>query len=507
MFFRHGVLQLAPFWDEGRDTVLASSFVAWQLRREEGCEDLPVDEALRRFERLKRQPLSSWKIRQFVADAGFRADLMEMNDGQVADFVRVAIETRRVCGLRKIDKVGKRVDATTEQRRLVRNIEKQTHGHLNFSGRQYKLVVDVDLGQVPGRNSYEVAGRDEALRVLDGLAKEAGTSGDLSALLVQASAKLTPDWRPPRQPDGLILLRRIRQSSAPVKDTGPAITPSQLLKLRPSTWITIVVEDQVGAPWQGTLRLRLANGSQREDAVDDHGTVHLDGIEPGEVQIQRVLPPPTTHEVTQGESLPSIAAHYGWHDWKPIYDHVDNADLKRKRSNPNILFPGDKVVIPPPENDWLSRATGQSHTIVIHRPLVRFSMRLLDGDGKPLASIKYCLAFDSYKREGQTQADGFVDEPIPIAVRVGQLTLWPDSPSGLPCLIPINLGYLDPLSETSGVQARLANLGFFAGEIDGAETEDLAAALESFQETNGLDVTRQADAATLAKLREKHDGE
>jgi hypothetical protein len=228
VLWRHGVLALTPTWGEERNIVLASSFVADALRREEGCEYLPVDEALRRFEWLKRQPMSSWKVRQFVSDAGLRANLWEMNDWEVANFIRVAIERRSVCGLRKIDKAGKRVDATTEQRRLVRNIEKQTRGHLNFSGRQYKLVVDVDLGQVPGRNSYEVAGRDEALRVLDGLAKEAGAAGDLGALLVQASAKLTPDWRPPRQPDGLILLRRIRQSNTPVKDTGPAITPSQM---------------------------------------------------------------------------------------------------------------------------------------------------------------------------------------------------------------------------------------------------------------------------------------
>ena len=228
MLFRHGVLQLTHFWDEEGESVLASSFVAWRLHREEACEDLPVDETLRRFERLKRQPMSSWKIRQFVSDAGLRANLWEMNDWEVANLVRLAIERRSACGLREIDKAGKPVNATTEQRRLVRKIEKQTGGHLNFSGRQYKLVVDVDLGQVPGRNSYEVAGRDEALRVLDGLAKEAGTAGDLGALLVQASAKLTQDWRPPRQPDGLILLRRIRQLSAPVKDTGPAITPSQM---------------------------------------------------------------------------------------------------------------------------------------------------------------------------------------------------------------------------------------------------------------------------------------
>jgi hypothetical protein len=54
-----------------------------------------------------------------------------------------------------------------------------------------------------------VVRQDDARRVLDGLAKQSGAAGELAGLLGQASAKLTPDWRPPfTQPDGLILLRR-----------------------------------------------------------------------------------------------------------------------------------------------------------------------------------------------------------------------------------------------------------------------------------------------------------
>jgi hypothetical protein len=37
VLFRHGVLQLTHFWDEEGEIVLASSFVAGHLRREEGC--------------------------------------------------------------------------------------------------------------------------------------------------------------------------------------------------------------------------------------------------------------------------------------------------------------------------------------------------------------------------------------------------------------------------------------------------------------------------------------
>jgi hypothetical protein len=230
VLFGRAILPLTPIWEPEKAIVLASFYVAVDLRREEGCEDLPVDEALRHFDWLNHESLS-WEIRRFVSDADLTGDLREMNDWEVCDLVRVAIETRAVVGLRKSDKAGKPVDATTEQRHLVRNIDKQTRGHLNFGGRQYKLVVDVDLGSVSGRNSYEVAGRDEALRVLDGLAKESGTQGDLAALLGEASLKLTADWRPPFRPDGLILLRRILVRAASVMNDEPAITPSQMRRL------------------------------------------------------------------------------------------------------------------------------------------------------------------------------------------------------------------------------------------------------------------------------------
>jgi hypothetical protein len=199
--------------------------------------------------------------------------------------VRAAIKTGALVALRKGDKAGKPVDATTEQRSLVRNIDKQTRGRLNFSGRSYKLVADVDLAGVPGRNSYEVAGHDEARRVLEGLAKQAGTTGHLGTLLVQASAKLTPDWRPPFQPDGLILLRRIVEKAAPTKaDDGPALTPSQLRKLQEG-WIVLEVVDDFERPWRGTVKIELPDASTREIAPDGEGSASADGFQPGQAVV------------------------------------------------------------------------------------------------------------------------------------------------------------------------------------------------------------------------------
>jgi hypothetical protein len=43
--------------------------------------------------------------------------------------------------------------ASSSEHQWVRQIEKQPRGHLNFAGRQYTLVADVDLNRVPGRDS------------------------------------------------------------------------------------------------------------------------------------------------------------------------------------------------------------------------------------------------------------------------------------------------------------------------------------------------------------------
>jgi len=228
VLFGHDILPLTPLWERDNPVALVPPSKAMDLCREGGYEKLPAREALRHFYAMDRR--SSRRLRQFVSEARpTRAFLSELDDWELTTMVREAIKTGALIALRKGDQAARAGDGASEQRRLVREIEKQTRGRLNFSGRSYKLVADVDLAGVPGRDSYEVVGRDDAVRMLEGLAKQSGPAGDLVSLLGQASAKLAADWRPPvTLPDGLILLCRIRQSSALMKDTEPAMTPSQM---------------------------------------------------------------------------------------------------------------------------------------------------------------------------------------------------------------------------------------------------------------------------------------
>ncbi|HEY6945459.1 MAG TPA: LysM domain-containing protein, partial [Candidatus Acidoferrum sp.] len=68
-----------------------------------------------------------------------------------------------------------------------------------------------------------------------------------------------------------------------------------------------------------------------------------------------------THIVEQGEHLSQIAKKYGFPDYKIVWDHPENADLKKLRKNPNILFPGDQVFIPDKEEKEESGPTDKRH--------------------------------------------------------------------------------------------------------------------------------------------------
>jgi len=266
-----------------------------RLRGEEGCQELPANRALCLFQALDR--LATSGVRRFVEEARLsNLPLREVSDSALREMVRAAIKAGRLIALRKGDGGDASAKRSADLRRLVRLIEEQTRGRLSFAGRKYKLVVDVDLGKVPGRNNYEVVGREAATRVLDGLAKQSGPSGELGALLGQASAKLTPDWRPPvSEPDGLILLRGIPVAQAVAKDEAPAITPSQLAKLKDpqkkDAWIKIhLVDADKGTAIEGaSLQLKLPDATTPSSHdTDKDGLVDLPDVPAGTFSLEGV---------------------------------------------------------------------------------------------------------------------------------------------------------------------------------------------------------------------------
>lgn len=202
----------------------------------------------------------------------------------------------------------------------------------------------------------------------------------------------------------------------------------------------------------------------------------------------------------------SIAALYGFPDYQVIYRDGANADLRQSRPNPNVLLPGDRVFVPeikPPEH---SCATDVKHKFVLKRSKVRLRIVLKDSDG-PMAQRPYTLSVEGGPPvDGVTDGSGLLEQPVPASAQNAELRLQraSDPKSGF-LVWSLQLGSLDPFDKVSGVQARLNNLGFFCGKVDGVAGLRTQKALRSFQEQSGLPQTGRIDAATSARLLGLHD--
>ena len=189
------------------------------------------------------------------------------------------------------------------------------------------------------------------------------------------------------------------------------------------------------------------------------------------------------HVVKQGEYLSSIAKQYGFVDWHIIYDHPANAELKKKRSSPNVLLPGDVFFIPEKQKKDESCPTDNSHTFEVRTAKLLLQLTLKDAEERPFKNQPYTLVVDCDSYKGTTDEDGRLRQQIAIGATTATVML-----EKVGILLPLRIGHLDPVHDedaddaiVSGVQARLNNLGFHCGEVDGIAGPRTRAALASFQ--------------------------
>ncbi len=208
------------------------------------------------------------------------------------------------------------------------------------------------------------------------------------------------------------------------------------------------------------------------------------------------------HEVMQGECLTRIAADHGFADWRTIYELPQNAELRQNRPDPNVLYPGDQIVIPDREEKWESGGTEERHRFEKNSPKRLLRIAVEDIDGERLTNTPYELEVDKQKRKGATDGDGMLEEQILLKAEEGTLKVgkfvW-----------RLQIGHLNPLKDApdqgvSGAQARLSNLGYDPGPINGMPNPQTSEALKQFQAMMELPVTGNLDQATRAKLLDKH---
>ena len=209
------------------------------------------------------------------------------------------------------------------------------------------------------------------------------------------------------------------------------------------------------------------------------------------------------YTVQQGDYLAKIAKAHGFHHWKDLYFHPSNAEFRAKRPDPNVIYPGDEIVIPGARG--IPVATGRDHTIPIERPgnVLRLNVGSLSGR-EPLAAQRYTLTVGERTYESRIPESGVIEHWIPTDAETAELAVHFASADQASQTWDLKIGHLDPVNTVSGIQGRLNNLGFSAGPVDGDAGPLTEAAVKRFQTRHGLVVDGIAGPITQRTLQSLH---
>ena len=201
--------------------------------------------------------------------------------------------------------------------------------------------------------------------------------------------------------------------------------------------------------------------------------------------------------VKQGDCISSIAFKYGFFP-DTIWNDSKNSKLKQDRKDPNVLLPGDEVYIRDKEEKEESCASEERHSFRRKGVPEIFNIQFKIND-EPRANEAYVIDIDGELSEGQTDENGIAEIWIPPNAKKGKISFRDTGEE-----YELELGELDPITEISGVQQRLQNMGFYEGPIDGKMSEELEQAIRIIQERNDLEPTGKLDETTRDMIQEEH---
>ncbi len=209
------------------------------------------------------------------------------------------------------------------------------------------------------------------------------------------------------------------------------------------------------------------------------------------------------YTVKKGDWLSKIARRYGLSSWKVIHDHPDNEEFKKKRPDPNLIYPGDIIFIPQPEFLELEpkRIHSDGYKIKAEPPQYEeIDMIMHDHEGKAVADEPYTITIGGFKIEDKTEKDGrILLKFAPELLDFGYYVLDFQGRQ-----YKLGIGDVDPVNEMPGLIHRLVSLGY-AESAEDAES-NLESCIKRFQDDHGIKVTGEADDATLDKLEKVYQG-
>ncbi|MFN0134910.1 MAG: peptidoglycan-binding protein [Phycisphaerae bacterium] len=200
--------------------------------------------------------------------------------------------------------------------------------------------------------------------------------------------------------------------------------------------------------------------------------------------------------VKAGDCISSIAKEAG-HFWLTIWDDAGNSEVKTAREDPNVLMPGDRLVIPPFEEKEESIAPEQRHRFKRKGEPAKFRVRLMEND-KPVANKPYKFDIDGKMTEGTTDPEGLVEVSLPGNAKRGKLMIEGGQ------TYAFEFGQLEPINTLKGVQERLKNLGYDIDACDGKQGPKTRDAVLEFQRKSAIEPSGDVDQGTRDALELKH---
>ncbi|MGI8989068.1 MAG: hypothetical protein ACR2I2_05725 [Bryobacteraceae bacterium] len=176
-----------------------------------------------------------------------------------------------------------------------------------------------------------------------------------------------------------------------------------------------------------------------------------------------------------------------------------------------MLFPGDKIFTPYQETKQVSVPTDDRHKFQLFTDPLSLRIKLERGYNQPLAGKPCRLAVELDKFDLTSDGSGLIEHKIgktavSASLTVKETVLVHGKELPLDWEIDLKIAYLDPVEETSGQQARLANLGYGTTAVRPALSMSRSSypPPKNFHASTVWRSTASSARGPRAKLREVH---
>lgn len=474
---------------------------------------------------LKTDPSAMEDLRRKLWQEGDGSNLSRIDDDHIIMLVANLIQSGhlRLCGNSQGgDATTKPGGARATQRiaedRVLRSLRTKT-ADFSFDGSLLRIIRADQWLEVRNEGEYQIVPREAARKAIDKMAAVPALPPTEKSALQEASS-LVPDTNRSQFDNGILVLRKIPRGGTSKASSEPPATPSQLAKAREKElhWIEIELVDEDGKGVADEDYLIVTPDKQEHTGkTDEDGWARLDGIVEGQCKIsfprldgetwkgqkpQRTHNDKVKHIVKQGECLSLIAAAHDFVDWRIIYNDAANAEFRKKRPNPHILFPGDEIIIPDRDTKPVDRETDKKHRFVLKTPRRKLNVLMLDEFKSPMKDEPCTAIAEDMMFYSMTDGKGILKLEIPYWAT--SVKIWI---AGLERTL--NLGEMNPVDDApdegvSGVQGRLLGLGFDPGPLDGKVGPRTRAALIAFQRHFDLKRTGEIDQDTSNRLKKEY---